>query len=169
VRQAALISQTLRAHHCKSYLMTSDVEAVVLTSDPQTFDSLHDDGSTTIINVSPLPELLPTTTLTRGRWFRSILSWARSGSNFGRWLERTVKRLVWRLRYLDRFTLLLRPLRRTPVAVVDEASLRGSAMYQELMALHSKEPFIRVVVFDLFDLPVAMAFATDHNTEVIVR
>jgi hypothetical protein len=166
LRQVALISQTLRAAHCLAYLRPHLEDVVVLTSDPSAFDESGLEGSLRVVTVSPPPELLPSTRLTEGRWYRSVLRWARSGSGLGRWLERTVKRLLWRLRYVDRIVVLRRSTRPRDI---DPDTIRTSAMYTRLAEEHGHTPIDRIVVFDVFDLPVALAFGDDHGVEVWVR
>ena len=166
MKEVALISQTLRAAHCQAYLRAAETSQVVLTSDPSAFETHALETTTRVVTVSPPPELLPSTRLAEGRWFRSVLRWARSGSPIGRWLERTVKRLVWRLRYLDRLVALRRSTRPREV---DPGSIRTSAMYRRLVEEHNETSIDRIVVFDVFDLPVALAFAEDHGVEVLVR
>jgi len=42
-------------------------------------------------------------------------------------------------------------------------------MYVELQREHGSRPIDRLVVFDVFDLPVALIFAEDHDIELLVR
>lgn len=163
---AALISQPLRAHHCVAFLLSESDSSFVLTSDPSAFDESSVPCEIRILGVSPPRELLPSQRLTRGRIYRSLLARARAGSRFGRWLERTIKRLAWRLRYLDRATMLLR---RSQSAPVDPATLRNSVVYKRLAELHEESQIGSIAVFDVFDLPVALAFAKDHGQTVVVR
>jgi hypothetical protein len=165
MRVAALISQPLRANYCKAYLTGCD-SAVVLTSDPSAFDG-HDLGQDTrVLGVSPPPELVPSKQLTGNRVFRAVVKRARQGSRWGRWLERTVKTFAWRLRFVDRVLLLARRRRQAPS---DPGSLESASMYQALLAEAAHERFDRLVVFDVFDLPVAIHFADDHSIDVLVR
>ena len=156
----------MRASHCVAYLNTEDSRHTVLTSDPAAFASYEFAGGIRVVKVTPPPELLPTAKLARSHWFQRALARARAGSGFGRWLERTVKRLVWRLRYFDRLTILIR---REKSPLVSGGSVRNSSMYQQLAEEHESEPIDKIVVFDVFDLPVGLGFSQDHDLEVLVR
>ena len=167
MRFAALISQPMRIGHCSAYLRAHEGNHVIVTSDPASLDKSGFDSRITVLKASPPTELLPTAKLTRSRWFRRGLQKARSGSRFGSWLERTAKKVVWRLRYVDRAKILMQETRRSgPAGAVD---VRTSATYTRLVEENQVDPFDRLIVFDLFDLPVALAFAEDHGAEVLVR
>ena len=165
MRIAALISQPLRANYCKAYVDRCD-GAVILTSDPSAFDDLDLGPETHVLAVSPPPELVPSKRLTRSRMFRAVVARARRGSRLGRWAERTAKRFAWRLRYVDRALLLTRRRRQAPS---DPGSIQSSAIYQTLLSEAATEGFQQLVVFDVFDLPVALQFGDDHGLDVLVR
>ena len=162
----AIISQTMRASHCRAFIVGGGSPWTILTSDPSAFDGYEFSESVRIVAVSPPPELVPSAQLTRSRIFRSILSWARSGSRLGRWLERTTKRLAWHLRYFDRIVMLRRS--RT-TREMDDSALPSTALYMRLEVEHAATPIDRIVVFDVFDLPVALAFGRAHGLKVLVR
>lgn len=166
MRVAALISQPMRASHCAAYLNTEGSRHTVLTGDPAAFAAYEFAGGIRVVKVTPPPELLPTAKLVRSRWFQQALARARAGSGFGRWLERSVKRLVWRLRYFDRLTILMR---RKESRVVADGTVRDSSMYQQLAEEHESQPIDRIVVFDVFDLPVGLRFAEDNELDILVR
>lgn len=166
MRQVALISQTLRASHCHAYMNNTGQQGTILTSHPSAFADLEFARPTQVIAVSPPPELLPSTRLAGTRIFRAALNRARSGSRLGAWLERTIKRFAWRLRYLDRFVLLRR---RHRAADLDERTVASSAMYLRLQEEHETTAIDRIVVFDVFDLAVALAFAERHGVDLLVR
>lgn len=138
-------------------------DVLILTSNPSAFADFEFARPTQVIAVDPPSELIPTTRLKGERIFRTALEKARAGSRLGAWLERTIKRFAWRLRPTARLT----PGRQA--RLLDSKSIRSSAMYLRLMEEHSSSPIHRLVVFDVFDLPVALAFADDHNVEVLVR
>jgi hypothetical protein len=165
MRIAALISQPLRANYCKAYVDRCD-GAVILTSDPSAFDDLDLGLETHVLAVSPLPELVPSKRLTRSRLFRTVVERARRGSRVGRWAEMTAKRFAWRLRYVDRALLLARRRRQAPS---DPESLRSSAIYQALLGEAANDGFQQLVVFDVFDLPIALQFGDDNGMDVLVR
>lgn len=166
MKLVAIISQALRASHCYAYLNRMDGERVILTSDPSAFDGFDLGATTRVVSVSPPPELLPSSRLIRARIFRSILDRARSGSRLGRWLERTIKRFAWRLRYLDRFVLVLR---RGQTREFTETSIPKSALYATLAEEHENGQIGQIVVFDVFDLPVALGFSEGHGVDLKVR
>ena len=166
MRQVALISQTLRASHCHAWMDDGGGEPTILTSSPSVFSDFDFAVPPRVIPVSPLPEILTTTRLTGSRIFQRALRKARVGSRSGAWLERTIKRFAWRLRSLDQLV----PSRKgTPSPQIDADSIRASAMYVELQREHGSRPIDRLVVFDVFDLPVALIFAEDHDIELLVR
>jgi hypothetical protein len=164
MRQVALISQTMRAGHCHAYMSAEDGDTVILTSNPSAFADFDLGGRTRLIPINPPPELLPPANLARTRLFRSILARARSGSRFGRWLERSAKKVARRIRPLDRSGE-----QEAPRQTLELDSVRASDIYQRLMEEHGKSTIDRLVVFDVFDLPVALVFADDHNVDVVVR
>lgn len=141
-------------------------EPVILTSSPSAFSEFDFATPARMIVVGPPAALVPATRLTGARIFRAALRRARSGSRSGAWLERTIKRFAWRFRDLDR---LAPSKRRGRSQQVDEDSIRPSAMYLELLREHSSSSIDRLVVFDVFDLPVALTFAEDHGIDVLVR
>lgn len=137
---------------------------MILTSDPSHFVDCG--PAIPVIAVNPPPELLPRTDLIRTRVFRSVLAKARSGSAFGRALEKAAKLVARRLRSLSSSLPGRRPGR---APTLDETSLRSSQMYLRLVDEHRRAPIDRLVLFDVFDLPVALAFARDQGIEVLVR
>ncbi len=164
MRQIGLISQTLRIGHCHAFMSSEPGDHVILTSDPSAFADMFPEGGIAVVAVNPPPELLPRAGLTRSRLFRSALAKARGGSSLGRWLERNLKHLA----------RLARGVRRPDAAVttgppIDEGAIRGSEMYLVLEDQHRHSPIDRLIVFDVFDLPVALTFARDHDIEVFVR
>ena len=182
MKRVAIISQPLRASHCHAYLNSANPgfqpspsevhrtrfadDQVVLTSDPSAFDDFEFETRPRVVPVSPPPELLPSSRLTRARLFRRVLGKARSGSPFGRWLERAVKKVAWRLRYLDRLVLILR---RRRTQTLSETSITDSALYGKLVEEHEIGEIGEIVVLDVFDLPVALAFARAHDVTILVR
>ena len=166
MRTVALISQPLRAAHCHAFLQAEEGNHLVVTTDPGAFTTLDFGATTQVSRIAPPPEILPTAKLSRSLWFRRTLSRARSGSRLGAWFERTAKRIVWRLRYLDRLTLALR--KKEPPEI-ELSTLRQSMLFKQIEEEHSIKPFSQVVVFDLFDLPIGLEFAREHEIEVLVR
>lgn len=166
MKRVAIISQPLRASHCRAYLDGRGDEQVILTSDPSAFDDLRFETPPRVVPVSPPPELLPSSRLTGARLFRTVLSRARSGSSVGRRLERAVKRIAWRLRYLDRLVLMIR---RRKARELTETAISESVLYAKLVEEHGMGGIGELVVFDVFDLPVALAFARDNELKVLVR
>ena len=182
MKRVAIISQPLRASHCHAYLDSAKSgfqpplsegqrpefakEQVILTSDPSAFDDFEFVTRPRIVPVSPPPELLPSSRLTRARLFRRVLARARSGSRFGRCLERTIKRMAWRLRYFDRLVLLVRSRQSRSLS---DTSIAGSALHAKLEEEHEMGEIGEIVVFDVFDLPVALAFAKTRAVAILVR
>ncbi len=166
MKQVAVISQTLRALHCYAYMRDSLNEQVILTTDPSAFADLHFPSSTRIVPTTPPRELLPGSRLFRTRVQRRMLSWARSGSALGRWLEHATKGLVAWLRrhsssvpYRDSHNDTMLP----------NTALESSDLYLRLVKEHQMEQIERVIVFDLFDLPVVLLFSEKYQVDVVVR
>ena len=137
---------------------------MILTSDTSLF--VECGAAIPVVAVNPPPELLPRTGLIRTRVFRSVLAKARSGSAFGRALETAAKLGARRFRSLSNPLSGRRP-KRAPI--LDESTVRSSLMYLRLVDEHRRAPIDRLVLFDVFDLPVALTFARDHGIEVLVR
>lgn len=166
MREVALISQTLRAGHCRAYFLQSGQDPTILTSNPSAFSEFELSESTKLITVNPPPELISPAHLARSRIFRGTLDRVRSGSKFGTWLERTVKRLVGVFRPVVRAQGANQSER---AGEIDVESLRSSTIYVKLQEEHNSRPIDRLVVFDVFDLPVALAFAEEYAVGVLVR
>ena len=166
MRIVALISNPFRAKHCVAYLKSEGSSHTLMTGDPHAFDNHELAPSTRVLKVTPPPELLPTARLARSRWYQRILALLRTGSALGSWLERTIKRIVWRLRYFDRLTILVRRSESRPM---NDSAIRDSSMYRQLTAEHTTHPIDQVVVFDVLDLPVGLRFAEDNQLDVLVR
>jgi len=140
-------------------------DGAIFTTNPSAFAKFGFTVPTRLVSVSPPAELLPAAHLVRTRVLRSALEKARSGSKVGAGIERTFKQLARRLRSLDGIS----PSRRRRAPQIDPASLRSSALYLRLEDEHRHSPIDRIVVFDVFDLPVALAFTETHDIEVLVR
>ena len=166
MRVVALISQPMRASHCVAYLSHRPGPHSVLTSDPTAFDSLQVPEGTRLHKASPPPELLPRKRLARSLWLEKVLKRARAGSWLGRWLEGTAKRIVPRLRQVA--GSLTRRHESDPRPLTD-IQIRDSSLYRQLMVEHSESPVDQIVAFDVFDLPVGMAFADDYQIPIVVR
>jgi len=154
----------LRAKHCHAYLEDGSGEDVILTSNPADFAALEFIAPTHIVAVSPPPELLRPTHLARNRIFRSVLHRARSGSRLGVWVEHVLKDVARLLRRLSEVMPRRRGFQQTA-----ELSIRSSMMYAKLVEEHASSPIQQLIVFDVFDLPVALTFAEDHQVDVLVR
>lgn len=166
MKQVAMISQPLRSAHCHAYLRDTNGDQVILTSDPSTFDRYEFSPRVRIMEVTPPPQLLPSRHLARARRYRLLVERSRRGSSIGRRLETIAKSLVQRLRRLNMLGIA-HPSNET--RSIDLAELRTSAMYARLEVEHDAGPIDRIVVFDVFDLPVALEFAEEHDVDVLVR
>jgi len=165
MRQVAVISQTIRASHCHAYMNTGEAGQTIMTSNPSAFAGFEFAAQPQVIAVNPPPELLPTARLVSNRVFRSALAKARTGSRTGAWIEANVKRVARRLRNARGSA----SSGRRPQGELDDRTIRASAMFSKLEEEHDTTPIDRIVVFDVFDLPVALAFAEDHDIDVWVR
>lgn len=164
MREVALISQTMRVGHCHAHMNTGEAGQTIMTANPAAFANFRFSVPPRIMAVAPPPELLPSTTLASSRFFRLALAKARAGSRVGAWVERSGKLLVRIWRSAGASVGAERP-----AIEIDDQKIRGSVMYAQLVEEHRSSPIGRVVVFDVFDLPVALAFCDDHDIDVLVR
>lgn len=161
-----MISQPMRGASCISFLRSGATEQVILTGDARPFVDLDLDIPTSVVVVGPALRTPPITRLTRSGWVRAIPSGSPTGSRFARWLARAVNRVAWRLRYFDRLVLTRRS---KTVRHADFQALERSPLYVELGQQQRGHPIQQIVVFDLFDLPAASAFARRHDLDLVVR
>ena len=165
----AAITQPLRAAKCATFLSTHgrDRSFTVLTGSPGSFDLVELPDSTDVRFVAPSPDVLPTGRLFAGRLTQAVINWARSGSTLGIRVERWIRAILWRLRYLDRFAVLFLGRRRSRAPA--DIRLRNSPVLDELRSIQEDDPIESIIVFDLFDLPACLEFAEEHDIEVLVR
>ena len=169
MRLVAVISQPLRANHCRAYVtdQIAGSEAVILTANAAAFAGIDIPDGVEVTETNPKLDLLPTGRLMASRLTRRGINWARSGSQIGLRIERLIKSVLWRMRYLDRVTIVLRTRRNgRAVAALD---INNSPIATALERLHAEEPISRIVVFDVFDLPASLQVAKKHGIEILVR
>jgi hypothetical protein len=161
----ATMSQPLRATECMIFLesLAPGMKAHLLTSDSTAFADL--DERIRIHHVTPAATVMPTRRLLASRINQRIIQWARSGSTLGMKVQKWARALMWRLRYLDRLSVLRRGRRRRN----PREELLSSPIYDAIAEINQVEEVTKIVVFDVFDLPVAMRYAELHNIEVLVR
>lgn len=153
----------MRAKNCAAYLRLHDGErTAVLLTDGECLTQYGIPDSTMVISTVAEAGQRPTDLLLKSRARRRLVDWARSGSVNGKRLERTVRRLGWRLRHIDRAAAFVDARRRATSGTAPRLSA-------ELEKLHAGEPITKLVAFDLFDLPVMRDFADSRDIPVIVR
>lgn len=89
--------------------------------------------------------------------------WVKGGSALGARASRWLRSAEWRLRYVDRLKSLFES-GKGPDSTFDQVDV--SEALRELESSHVIE---QIVVFDLFDLPPALAFAATRDLPVKVR
>lgn len=166
MRSVAMISQGLRAEHCKAYIDQNPGRWLVLTTSPREFEEWDVYDDVEVSGARPPGDLLPSRGLTFTRWYRSIVRWARSGSALGQIIERVARSAKALLRRQRKVTVPTAGDRVRPVVVND---LRLSGSFQRLLAEDRTESISLLVVFDVFDLPVALEFSRETGVEVLVR
>lgn len=166
MRRIAIVSQPMRATQCRDFLREETADQVILTRDARLFADLGSDSATGVVVVDSPFRVPPTERLLRSRVLKRLLSSRRSTTTWARWVERTIKRIAWRFRYLDRLATVRRS--RKPQRF-DSSSLAASPLLARLEEQQSIQPIQQLVVFDLFDLPVAVQFGRRHGVEVLVR
>lgn len=161
----ATLSQTMRAQQCASYMsaLSSVDRSYIIISDPSALSPYDLPANCVVIPVKPAPDLLPTSRLMKSRLRQRIIAFARGGSQMGQKVEKYSRRILWRLRYLDRLIV---------AASKSESDANGKIsepLLELLQQIHTDETITQVVVFDLFDLPTALKFGVKHSARVMVR
>lgn len=160
----ALMCQTLRVDECTAFLRQESRRWIVVVGDQHEIgedDLPHQ--SELVMMVSPIAGA--------GRFFgsdlrRSAISWMRGGSRIGRMAETGLRRIRGltspaRQRY--------DPMDRSDTPTSGWLDLHTDEVLLFLEARHKREAVSEIVVFDLFDLPAALAFADRHGVPVSVR
>lgn len=163
MRRVAIISQSLRAKSCRTYLGSEAFDNLILTTDVRPFWDLEREAADIVVLKSQ-PSELPSAKLLN--LLRRSKTPPEPHSGRARWVERAINRIVWRLRYLDRYTMLRRSKARQGA---DHKSAPAKLLFSELEEQQRRQPIHQIVVFDLFDLPVAVEFGQAYDVEVIVR
>ena len=120
---------------------------------------------TSVVAIEPGPEILSRREFMTSKARRRLLSFTRGGSAFGVWFERTARRIIWRLRYVDRVAIVWRSAHNG----TDEATETSSQVLERLEAIHRATPNSQLVAFDVFDLPSLLDFGERHDITVLVR
>lgn len=166
MRRVVAISNPLRSDQCRLFIEGDTVEQVVVTRNSKPFADLALDNLTSLVVLSATEGPQPITGLARSKGVGRLVSMAGPDSGLGRWLARAVDRIAWRLRYFDRL-LMVRSARRRPQMESRQAS--HASLFTELEAQSRRGAIDQIVVFDLFDLPIATEFARRHDVEVLIR
>lgn len=159
----AVLSQPLREKEAAVYLhKRRGARNVVVTRFLDELDSSAFPPDTTFLAWSPThrtqrPSARVATMLGR------LKKWVRSGSTMGLRIDRWVRSADWRFRYMDRLVSVVEAGRGSHWAV------RNDALNQVLESEIGDRPGSEIAVFDLFDLPTVVSFATTHQCSVVVR
>ena len=159
-----LMGQTLRVDECIEFLRRDDNRWTVVVGD------LHGTSEDAFPHVSELV-VMDSPLAGAGRRFRADLRrsatrWMRRGSRIGRMAEtgiRRIRRLASTTRRRDDSV--------DPLVTPDSRwlDLHTEELLGLLEARNEQETVTEIVVFDLFDLPAALAFAERHGVPVSVR
>lgn len=164
----ALITQPLRAVYCLAHIEEgSDRPWIVLTGDPSPFptDGLPD--GTSIHQIHFRPDAAHVTERAVVNLRRRVADWAKSGSVTGALVGKAVRRL---LRVLRGRKAPIGALTFQPITASGQLeSYEADPRYQRMARSAAESPIGEIVVFDLYDLPVALAFGNKNDVPVIVR
>lgn len=166
MRRVVAISNPLRAAQCRLFIEGDTADQVVVTRNSRPFADMALDNLTSLVVLGATEGPRTLTGNTRSRIYGRLVSTPGAQSGLSRWLDRVFNRLAWRMRYFDRL-MMVRSARRRPQLESREAS--RSTLFTELEAQRRQGVIDQIVVFDLFDLPIATEFARRHDVEVLIR
>jgi len=163
VTALVLMGQTLRVDECVDFLRRDARRWTVVVGD------LHGMSEDRFPHVSELVVMDSPLSGAGSRFWadlrRSVTSWMRRGSRIGRMAETGIRRI--------RRIASTRPRDDSVEPLVTPDSRWLDLHTEKLIALlearHDREAVTEIVVFDLFDLPAALAFADRHGVPVGVQ
>ncbi len=167
MRPVGVMSQGLRAAQCAAYFseQPDGQNALILTSNVAVFESMKLPPQVSVTPMSPEQSPVPSTKAAASNLRSRIILWARSGSRFGRGVERVARQFVRVWRRADEL-LFIKRLRRNHT---DAGAASRPAVLSALQRVHHVEPITLLVVFDLYDLPTVMEFGAQSGIPVVVR
>ena len=161
----AMMGQTLRVDDCSAFLRQAPGSWTVVVADRHgiTQDDLPAGAHLVRLEVSPAPA--------RGRLKsdlrRSALGLMRRGSSWGRYAENGLRRIK---RVVAPADPSYDPMEGAEGNVNEKwMQTHTDELLRFLKDLHERDPIGEVVVFDLFDLPAALAFAEPRRIPLSVR
>ena len=159
-----LMGQTLRVDECVEFLRRDANRWTVVVGD------LHAMSEDEFPHVSELV-VMDSPLAGAGSRFsadlrRSATSWMRRGSRIGRMAETGIRRMRRLASTTRRGDDSMEPLVTPDSRWLD---LHTEELIALLEARHGREAVTEIVVFDLFDLPAALAFADRHGVPVGVQ
>jgi len=161
----ALIGQTLRMNDCTAFVRQTPGSWTIVVGDRHgiTQDDLPPGGE--LVRLSSAP--VPTGSRLKADLRRSVLRLMRRGSSLGRHAENGLRRVKRLVAPADPG---YDPMGRM-AGTANEALLttHTEEILSFLECRHQQAPIAEVVVFDLFDLPAALAFAQPKGLPVSVR
>lgn len=163
----ALMRQPLRAEYCRAHIEENEIaDVIVVTLSAANLPVGYFGDDATLISLTEGAKPGASSSV-HGIWLElreSLIAWSRSGTRASLVAGNLARRV--RRGWLRAMSSI-----RSRPTIDTEASLdRSSAsLMKALNEIHRNTPITRIVVFDLFDLPVALDFATAHDVEVTVR
>ncbi|REK18104.1 MAG: hypothetical protein DWQ40_08780 [Actinobacteria bacterium] len=155
--KVALITQTLRANACAAYIAADDAhDYVIFTGDPGAF-AQFDLPDTTLVNATSASPAVMDPTRASQAARRHLLAWMRGGTRVGRLAERVARKVRSLWRQTDE---TMREAQAHPL---------NSYLIDRLAVLEEAEGVEELVVFDVFDLPTALAFRGTSAIRLLVR
>ncbi len=160
------MTQGMRSQYCASTAnaLSSLGDVIIVVSDRAVLARSEIPDLVKVVEIRPSQDVLPTTRLVKSRLRQRIVNYSREGSSFGRFLERTARSTMWRLRYLDRMVLGGRSIK--------ESRSLGAVqplLLETLRSIDQEHTVDRVVAFDLFDVPTIMEFGSGRDIRVEIR
>ncbi len=156
----ALVSQTLRSAECVSFLSHESGRWLVVTADEHGFEKVDLPPQTEVVMLES--SLAGSKDRLQSSFRRSAIGWMRGGSRIGRMTENGLRRI-------RRLTSPAPQTNPTGAPSSDRLDLHTNKVVSFLETHLETEPISEIVVFDLFDLPAALAFGDQHGVPVSVR
>lgn len=160
----AVMTNPMRARYCAEFLYRRAelCQTAAVVADGRAFGEVELPAATRVFVATARSAEAPSERILRSSLGRQAARWVRSGSTTGSTVERAIRLMMWRLRYVDRITSLMRGQR-------SDSGASAKAIIEILTKLDEAEPITELVAFDAFDLPALMDFADERGIPVRLR
>ena len=163
----AVLTQTLRTPQCLAFLESRDGQyhGTILLGNIGVVASAHVPKNFGAQDIRRREKPLPSAALATTKARALVLAWAQGGSTVGKRIEKVTKGVLWRLRYVDRISIIRR-------IIASNSKKQGEVsveLFGRLREIQQHERIDEVIVFDLYDLPTAVKFGEEFGVVVLVR